>query len=563
MSGLLLVATGCGPAGPGIAVQLQVIGQELSSRGGPLPSAGQPPPGMDAFRLCVQDAAGRGLVCEDFHDLTMTTVRLEGVPAGANLTVTFQGYTSDEQTQQADVLWCGRATGIEVKKNATTTVRMLLGRCGDFNQLSQPMSTGRAFHSATTLPDGKVLLVGGYQTLSVDNGRCSHPCTILQATDSIELFDPADGSFQPVGHLAHPRGLHQALALSDGRVLVVGGCQVATLQSSFDDLDRPGSPLRCLEPGPAAVTAELVEPVSATATAVDIPPVLLSAAARVGKDRLALFGGVDLQGQPLNRVLLLDVSSGALTSEQFTGALTTARAGATAVATAPADASAQEVLLVGGSEAPSPSDPGPFAEWLVVGGGGLTGREPRFVSAAAGVGLPVMHAMATLTAPGRILIAGGILPARYLSQETPFLPRPLRLAAVVAAAGDSLEMLDNDHRLGKARLFGSLVPLPGQEHTLVAGGFENLRPDRPARFEPAAAVEVWEEQAGDFALLWLRGEPVQLNQARAGHTTTALPDGTFLLCGGLNGETLLDSAEIFNPFSTSLGEGGLSPTTMP
>lgn len=550
--GLQLAAAGCGPAGPGIVVQLRVIGRPLSIRGGPLPLAGQPPPGMDAFRLCVQDAAGRQLLCGDFSDLTMTTVRLEGVPAGSQRIVTFQGYAIDEQTQQADVLWCGRATGVEVKKDTTTTVHMLLGHCSDFNLLGQPMSTARAFHSATSLPDGRVLLVGGYQALSVGNDRCNNPCSELQATDSIELFDPVEGGFHQVGHLIHPRGLHQALALSDGRVLVVGGCQVATLQSSFADPDRPGSPLRCLEPGAAAVTAELIEPVSGTSTAVDIAPVLLSAAAQVGKDRLALFGGLDLESKALNRVLLLDASSGSLTSESFPGALTLARAGATAVSTAPADATTQEILLVGGNEAPSANDPGQFAEWLVVGGGGLVGREPHFVSAAAGVGLPVMHALAALTAPGRILVAGGILPARYLSQDTPFLPRPLRLAATVEAASDNLALLDNDHRLGRARLFGSLVVLPGQGRTLVVGGFERLRPDRPAHFEPTADVEVWDGQGGDFGLLWLRGEPVRLNRARAGHTATPLPDGTWLFCGGLDGEAVVDSAEIFYPFPTIL-----------
>lgn len=81
---------------------------------------------------------------------------------------------------------------------------------GRFRLLPRPMFTARANHSATRLPDGKVLLVGGY---SVEG---SPPLA--------EIFDPATETFAA---LATPglasRAAHAAVALPGGDVLILGG----------------------------------------------------------------------------------------------------------------------------------------------------------------------------------------------------------------------------------------------------------------------------------------------------------------------------------------------------
>jgi hypothetical protein len=64
----------------------------------------------------------------------------------------------------------------------------------------------REFHTATLLPNGKVLISGG----SISD-------------TSAELYDPAIGGFVKTGSMAVPRLGHTATLLSDGRVLVVGG----------------------------------------------------------------------------------------------------------------------------------------------------------------------------------------------------------------------------------------------------------------------------------------------------------------------------------------------------
>lgn len=73
------------------------------------------------------------------------------------------------------------------------------------------MAIGRYLHTATLLPSGKVLITGGAAT----PGN-----TIL---DSSELFDPATGLFTPTGNLTTGRCQHTATRLPNGKVLIVGG----------------------------------------------------------------------------------------------------------------------------------------------------------------------------------------------------------------------------------------------------------------------------------------------------------------------------------------------------
>ena len=81
-----------------------------------------------------------------------------------------------------------------------------------------PMGTARRLHTATLLHDGRVLIAGGFVCCVVDGNTVSET-----PTGSAELFDPATGAFTPTGSLAVPRGVHRASLLPDGRVLVTGG----------------------------------------------------------------------------------------------------------------------------------------------------------------------------------------------------------------------------------------------------------------------------------------------------------------------------------------------------
>src|SRR6266404_250654 len=75
--------------------------------------------------------------------------------------------------------------------------------------VSSTMTVERRGHTATRLPDGRVLIAGGENSSGVLN--------------STEIFDPAAGTFSAAGNMNAARADHSAISLSDGRVLIAGG----------------------------------------------------------------------------------------------------------------------------------------------------------------------------------------------------------------------------------------------------------------------------------------------------------------------------------------------------
>ena len=79
----------------------------------------------------------------------------------------------------------------------------------------QGMHEIRASHTATVLPDGKVLITGGFK-----KGPDGHS-QIYSLT--AELFDPKSESFLPTGDMNVRRAGHTATLLPSGKVLIAGG----------------------------------------------------------------------------------------------------------------------------------------------------------------------------------------------------------------------------------------------------------------------------------------------------------------------------------------------------
>ena len=85
-----------------------------------------------------------------------------------------------------------------------------------------PLTTSRAMHTATLLPNGNVLVAGGARTNSIA---------------SAELYNPATGTWTNTGSMAYARVYHTATLLPNGTVLVTGGFHSPDVYSSAEIYD--------------------------------------------------------------------------------------------------------------------------------------------------------------------------------------------------------------------------------------------------------------------------------------------------------------------------------------
>jgi len=88
------------------------------------------------------------------------------------------------------------------------------------------MTEPRSDHTATLLPDGRVLVAGGTATLYGSG-----------AQRTAEIFDPETGTWTATGDMTYPRALHSATLLPDGRVLVAGATTLQSAQASAEIYD--------------------------------------------------------------------------------------------------------------------------------------------------------------------------------------------------------------------------------------------------------------------------------------------------------------------------------------
>ncbi len=216
-----------------------------------------------------------------------------------------------------------------------------------------PMGVARTSHTATLLPDGRVLVAGGFD----DTGTLA----------TAEYFDPGIGVWTGVGPMRDSRFFHTATLLPDGRVLVAGG--------EYSGGDR--------------ATAELFDPATGVWTPTSSMSVARSGhtATLLPNGKVLVAGGFDGVSY-LTTAELYDPATGLWTT---TGAMSTARSVYTA--TLLTDGT---VLVAGG----------------FIGTGAIAGAEiydpvaGRWAVTSA-MGTARLTHTATLLPNGRVLVAGG------------------------------------------------------------------------------------------------------------------------------------------------------------
>lgn len=142
-------------------------------------------------------------------------------------------------------------------------------RTGLFTALPATLKGARAGHTAHLLPDGRVLLIGGY--VAIDG--------VVTGLRTVDVYDPASSTFSYM--LLTEGRMEHASAMLPGGVVVVAGGVGSTGGSALKTIEvfRPNAP-----PGQEFTLAEGVELATARAG---------HAALTVSDDRVLFIGGAD------------------------------------------------------------------------------------------------------------------------------------------------------------------------------------------------------------------------------------------------------------------------------
>ena len=162
-------------------------------------------------------ADGRVLVTGGSHE----TVRYNSAeifdPVSGTFTLLPTAMAWPRESHQTTLLPDGRVliTGGDKGLSSTNTAELFDPATQTFTLTAGLMSIPRQYHSATLLPSGRVLIAGGQNYQGATN----------DPVDSVEVFDPTTGTFQPpipAPLLGTLFDINLAGLLPDGRVLLVG-----------------------------------------------------------------------------------------------------------------------------------------------------------------------------------------------------------------------------------------------------------------------------------------------------------------------------------------------------
>ena len=185
------------------------------------------PPEPDHFPPVILSASGSSGTATGRQVLTYEVVASD--PEGSALSFSWAATTGSlgtaaDSASSSRITWTAPACvseGTTLAITATITNAFQLTATKSFSvtglpicvprwSATSPMASARTSHTATLLPSGKVLVVGGRDSSGPSLGTA-------------ELYDPASGTWSTTGSLHWPRAGHTATLLSNGQVLVAGG----------------------------------------------------------------------------------------------------------------------------------------------------------------------------------------------------------------------------------------------------------------------------------------------------------------------------------------------------
>jgi hypothetical protein len=535
--------------------------------------------GPTTLRITYRQHGG-ALVCDAVVPLE-GEVTLVGVPKGTGgqalprLDIAVEAFRGDAASGAVLV-----ASGIahDVDLGGDDDIHVFVAPRDRFGCTHAPSVRGRAFHSATTLPSGEVLLVGGLVPDPEDAGateiRLDLPVATggFYASASVEIYDPKTASFREVNVPGlTPRAFHHAYLVPGAageapRVLLVGG-----LSPLPDALDEPvadgirdaAEPLR-LVPTAQAVPAP-TEVITLTAASEGQVATLDGAAAFAPRMMSAGTRGPSPGDEPAEVPQLPPLVAGGyqLYPSTFTGTFETAdlglvssqgdatwilnpgaRVGATATWLAP-----DRALVWGGNLGSAAG-----AEVTEVGNvlSGFAGAPATALATFDAMGMqPAARAFHAAVSLGLedVLVVGGYQVAGGSTGE-PMAPFAERVRFPAGGAAAVIEVVSPAGAIPVGYL--DAVPLLG-DGALVTGGNPALGmlgapcPDGTINFPLCAVNDAWRWDPLGNALV--RAD--SMKSPRWGHASAVLLDGTVLITGGFRNEGnklfVVRAAEVYNP----------------
>jgi hypothetical protein len=186
-----------------------------------------------------------------------------------NMITARRGHTATRLTD-GRVLMVGGIVCCTSSGEIVTATAEIYNPAGGTSEPTGSMVVARGLQAATLLPDGRVLITGGFVDAS-------------NTTASTEIYDPSTGRFTPAGAMQVPRAEHSAIALTDGRVLVLGGLQATAVTDIFQVSTVRWTQGPTLQPASTASTATLLR-----------------------NGRILIFGGAGASGFPVATALLYE-----------------------------------------------------------------------------------------------------------------------------------------------------------------------------------------------------------------------------------------------------------------